>query len=321
MPTSHRFVETNGIRMHIAEQGTGPLVVLLHGFPELWYSWRHQLDALAEAGFHAVAPDLRGYGQTDVPDDSSTYTQFHLVGDIVGLLNALNEQQAVVVGHDWGAVLAWTTALLRPDRVRGVAALSVPYRPRGSTSALAAIRARFGERFYQAYFQTPGVADEEFNRDPKTSLRKLLFSASGDSPIADQPSLMMVPEGTSGWLDAMLEPTQLPPWLTEQDLQVYADEFQRTGFTGGLNYYRNIQKNWELLAPWHGARIQPPALFVAGERDLVVSFPSARDALSQLGQVVPHLRRTVLIAGVGHWTQQERPIETNAALIEFLRSF
>ncbi|HEY3061320.1 MAG TPA: alpha/beta hydrolase [Chloroflexota bacterium] len=319
MATRRRFVETNGIRMHLAEQGSGPLVVLLHGFPELWYSWRHQLDALAEAGFHAVAPDLRGYGQTDIPDDASTYTQFHVVGDVIGLFDALNEQQAVIVGHDWGAALAWTMALVRPDRVRGVAALSVPYRPRGSMSALAAIRARFGERFYQVYFQTPGVADAEFNRDPKTSLRKLLFSASGDSPISDQPSFMMVPEGASGWLDAMIDPPELPAWLTERDLQAYADEFQRTGFTGGLNYYRNIQKNWELLAPWRGARVQPPALFVAGARDLVVSFPGARDALAQLQDVVPNLRQQVLIPGAGHWTQQERPAETNAALLDFLR--
>src|SRR6185503_11041750 len=145
---AHRFVETNGIRMHIAEQGSGPLVVLLHGFPELWYSWRHQLGPLAEAGFHAVAPDLRGYGRTDRPSEVEQYTQLHLVGDVIGLLDALGEQQAVVVGHDWGATLAWNTALLRPDRVRGVVGLSVPFRPRGRSSPLSVMRDRFGERFY-----------------------------------------------------------------------------------------------------------------------------------------------------------------------------
>src|SRR5919199_931083 len=156
---THRFINTNGIKMHIAQQGSGPLVILCHGFPESWYSWRHQLTALAEAGYHVVAPDQRGYGQTDRPADVRAYTQLHLVGDVIGVLDALGEQQAVIVGHDWGAPVAWNTALLRPDRVRGVAALSVPYRPRGPMSTLTTFRSRVGERFYMAYFQTPGVAD------------------------------------------------------------------------------------------------------------------------------------------------------------------
>src|SRR3954454_18003659 len=160
----HREVEVGGLRMHAAVQGAGPLVVLLHGFPESWYSWRHQLAALAEAGYRAVAPDQRGFGQTDRPADPAHYTQLHLVGDLIGLLDALGEARAVVVGHDWGAPVAWHTALLRPDRVRGVVGLSVPYRPRGSASPLAAYRAAFGEGFYQLYFQTPGVAEAEFAR-------------------------------------------------------------------------------------------------------------------------------------------------------------
>jgi pimeloyl-ACP methyl ester carboxylesterase len=179
----HRFVETNAIRTHIAEQGEGPLVVLLHGFPESWYSWRHQLGALAAAGYHAVAPDQRGYGQTDRPEAVTRYTQLHLVGDVIGLLDALGAEQAVIVGHDWGAPVAWNTALLRPDRVRGVVGLSVPYLPRGPVSLLRAMRAVLGDGFYMQYFQAPGVADAELARDARTSLRRMLYAASGDAPL------------------------------------------------------------------------------------------------------------------------------------------
>ena len=178
---NHRFIQTNGIQMHLAEQGSGPLVVLLHGFPESWYSWRHQLQALAEAGFHAVAPDQRGYGQTDKPADASKYTQLHLIGDVIGLLDALGESQAVVMGHDWGAPVAWNTALLRPDRVRGVVGMSVPHAPRGPVSMLTALRSLFGDGFYMAYFQQPGVADAELSRDVGTTMRRFLFAVSGDA--------------------------------------------------------------------------------------------------------------------------------------------
>jgi pimeloyl-ACP methyl ester carboxylesterase len=313
----HRFVETNGIRMHLAEQGAGPLVVLLHGFPESWYSWRHQLPALADAGFHAVAPDLRGYGQTDRPADAQKYTQLHLVGDVVGLLDALGEERAVLVGHDWGAPVAWNTALLRSERVRGVIGLSVPHTPRGPVSALTAMRARLGEGFYMAYFQRPGIADTELARDVRTTLRRLLYSASGDAPWQAEPRHPVVPEG-GGLLDILAEPDTLPSWLTETDLDFYVAGFERTGFTGGLNWYRAIDLSWELMAPWQGARVLPPALFIAGDRDLVVHFPGMRELISHLQVFVPHLTRTVILPGCGHWTQQERPAEVNAAMIAFL---
>src|SRR6478609_11368458 len=171
----HRFVDTNGIRMHLAEAGSGPLVVLLHGFPESWYSWRHQLTALADAGFHVIAPDQRGYGQTERPEPIDAYTMLHLTGDVVGLLNALNEQQAVVVGHDWGAPVAWHTALFRPDRVRGVGGLSVPFRPRGNRAPLSVLREARGENFYQIYFQKPGVAEADLQRDVRATIRMTLY--------------------------------------------------------------------------------------------------------------------------------------------------
>jgi epoxide hydrolase A/B len=313
----HRFVETNGIRMHLAEQGDGPLVVLCHGFPESWYSWRHQLPALAAAGYRAVAPDQRGYGQTDRPAEVERYTQLHLIGDLIGLLDALGAERAVLVGHDWGGPVVWNTALLRPDRIRGVVGLSVPHVPRGSVSSLTALRRQLGEGFYQAYFQAPGVADAELARDVRTTLRRLLYSASGEAPRPTDPTQSLVPPG-GGLLDVLAEPPALPSWLSEADLDFYSAEFERTGFSGGLNWYRNIDLSWELMAPWQGARVLPPALFVAGDRDLVMDFPGMRQLIPMLGTFVPNLTRTVILPGCGHWTQQERPAEVNAALLEFL---
>ena len=316
---THRFIETNGIRMHVAEAGQGPLVLLLHGFPESWYSWRHQLAALAQAGYHAVAPDQRGYGQTDHPAAIEQYTQLHLVGDIIGLLDALEEEQAVIVGHDWGGPVAWNAALMRPDRIRGVAGLSVPYIPRGPVSFLTAIRSLLGERFYMAYFQQPGVAEAELESDVRTTMRTCLYSVSGDAPVGRAEAQPVVPQA-GGFLDIMLAPETLPAWLTEQDIDYYTGEFERTGFSGGLNWYRTIDKSWELMAAWTGALVRPPALYIAGERDLVVNLPGIRELIAHLSTFVPNLRDTLLLPGCGHWTQQERPVEVNAALIEFLKN-
>lgn len=313
---THRVVETNGIRMHIAEQGAGPLVLLCHGFPESWYSWRHQLPALAEAGYHAVAPDMRGYGRTDRPPEVERYTQLHHVGDLVGLLDAIGEETAVVVGHDWGAPVAWNATLLRPDRFRAVAALSVPYAPRGSVRPTEALRAAAGDRFmYMLYFQTPGVAEAELEADVRATLRRFLYTASG-SPPRGQGWRPVLP-ATARFLDATVDPPALPGWLTEADLDVYTGEFERTGFGGGLNWYRNLDRTWELMAPWPHAPIARPALFVAGDRDGVIVM--MKNALERLPRTVPGLRRQVLLPGCGHWTQQERPAEVNAELLAFLR--
>ena len=321
----HRFVETNGIRMHIAEAGVGPPVILCHGFPESWYSWRHQLQALAAAGFHAVAPDMRGYGQTDRPDAIDQYTLLHLVGDIVGLADALGAETAVVAGHDWGAPVAWHAALLRPDRFRGVIGLSVPYRPRGSTRPTPAMPQTDDALFYQLYFQTPGVAEAELERDARATMRTVLYSASGDAAAARGAWAQAggTPVGMvsrqRGFLGGMVNPANLPGWLSEADIDFYTGEFARTGFRGGLNWYRNIDRNWELLAPFAGARVTIPALYVAGDRDLVVAFRGMDQLIPNLRNFVPQLRNTVMLPGCGHWTQQERPAEVNAAMIEFLR--
>lgn len=310
---SHRFVETNGIRMHIAEAGSGPLVILCHGFPESWYSWRHQITALAGAGYHVVAPDQRGYGQTDKPDAIDQYTQFHLVGDIMGLMDALGEETAVIAGHDWGAPVAWNSALLRPDRIKAVMGLSVPYNPRGSVAPTAMMKQTYGDNFfYILYFQTPGVAEHELQKDVRKTMRMLLYSASGNPPARERK-----PQPKSiGFLDQMMEPDQLPPWLTEADLDFFTGEFERSGFRGGLNWYRNLDRTHSLMGPWTGAKITQPSIFITGDKDLTAPIPNWQE---NHRKAVPNTKEIVVIPGVGHWTQQEAPQETNDAMIRFLK--
>ena len=310
---NHRTVDTNGIKMHYVEAGEGPLVVLCHGFPESWYSWRHQILALAANGYHAVAPDQRGYGRTDAPEDIGAYTQFHLVGDIVGLVHALGEETAVIVGHDWGAPVAWNAAMWRPDIIRAVVALSVPLSGRPSFPPTAGMKARFGDNyFYILHFQTPGVAEHELQKDVKRSLRMLLYSASGDNTSRGNGPLPK----TAGFLDSMTDPEELPGWLTEADLDYFTSEFLRTGFRGGLNWYRNIDRNWELTSPFQGMKVNQPALYIIGERDVTRGFLSAE----QLREMVPNLKEVVTFPRIGHWTQQENPQGTNEALVKFLDS-
>ena len=242
---------------------------------------------------------------------------FHLIGDVIGLLDALGASERSWSGTTGARRLPGTQRCCGPDRVRGVVGLSVPFRPRGPASPLAIMRARLGEGFYQAYFQRPGVADEELGRDVRATLRRLLYSASGDVPSTGEPRQ---PGGAGG--------RRLPgpagraadaaPWLTEADLDFYTSEFERTGFTGGLNWYRNIELGWELTAPWQGAVLTPPALYIAGDRDLVVNLPGFRERLSDLKLSAPNMEPVSLLEGCGHWTQQERPAEVNAALLGFL---
>jgi len=324
--TTQRMIESNGIRLNIAEQGKGPLVLLCHGFPESCYSWRHQIEALAAAGFRAVAPDMRGYGKSDAPEAIDQYTIFHLVGDLVGLLDALEAPTAVIVGHDWGANIAWQAARLRPDRFRAVVALSVPFRPRGPVRPTSVMPQTADAQFYMLYFQNPGVAEAELERDPRATVRNMLYGASGDGAAARAaaasrgaaPSIGMVPRG-GGMMQGPGAPATLPAWLSEADIDFYAGEFKRSGFRGGLNYYRNIDRNWELTAAFADVKVTVPALYVAGDRDMVVSFPGTDQLLANLKQFVPALRNIQMLPGCGHWTQQERPGEVNAAIIDFVR--
>jgi len=323
---TQRMIKTNGISLNIAEQGEGPLVLLCHGFPESWYSWRHQLAALAAAGFHAVAPDMRGYGKSDRPETINQYTIFHLIGDLVGVLDALEAPTAVIVGHDWGATIAWHTARLRPDRFRAAAILSVPFRPRSPARPTSLMPQTAEAQFYQLYFQEPGVAEAEFERDPRATLAAMLYGGSGEGTAAIRAraasSGRTVGVGMVSRPRGMLPnvPVPLPSWLNAADLDFYAAEFARSGFRGPLNYYRNIDCNWELMAAFEGVKVTVPALFIAGDHDMVVAFPGAAEHLANMKQSVPLLRDIQMLPGCGHWTQQERPDEVNAGIIEFLRS-
>lgn len=314
----HRTVETNGIRMHVAESGPpdGPAVVMCHGFPESWYSWRHQIDALAGAGYRAIAPDMRGYGQTDAPPGAASYTMLHHVGDLVGLLDALGLRRAAVAGHDWGGPVAWSAAGWRPDRFPAVAVLSVPWTPRPDTAPVALMRAVFGEQwFYFLYFQEPGVAEAELDADPETFLRGFFFTLSGDAP-GDALRGLAAEGAGAGILPRLVQPDALPPWLTADDLAFYTSEFSRTGFRGGLEWYRATDLSWELTRAWADTTVATPALFIAGERDGVLAMTG--DAHITMADALPGLRRSLLLPGCGHWTQQERPTEVNDALLAFL---
>ena len=314
MSVSHRFVDANGIRMHVAEAGEGPLVVLCHGFPESWHSYRHQLEALAAAGYHAVAPDQRGYGQTDAPEEIDRYSLLHLAGDVFALARAMGAERFAVVGHDWGSPVASTVGLLRPDLVRGVALLSVPYVPRGKTDSLAALTKLLGPHNYQVFFQEPGVAEAILEHDVRASVVGALIGASGDAPEVNTLSDV---SGGAVYADAVHLP--MPGWLTEDDVVFLTSEFERTGYRGGLNWYRNSQRNWELLAAWHHAPLLPPSLYIGGDRDLVLGWPGFRDLVEVLRDFsMPNLTKSVVLEGCGHWTQQERPVEVSELLVEFL---
>lgn len=313
----HRQVATNGITMHVAESGPadGPVILLCHGFPESWWSWRHQLGPLAEAGWHVVAPDMRGYGGSDAPADPRAYTTLHHVGDLVGVLDDLGAEDAVVVGHDWGAPVAWLAAQVRPDRFRAVVGLSVPWSPRGARPPVAGMRAAMGgDWFYFTWFQDPGVAEAELDANVEEFLKGFLFTISADAP---GDALRGLRGGTGhGILERLVQPDELPGWLTGDDLARYVAEFERTGFQGGLQWYRCADLSWELTGAWSDARIHQPALFVAGTGDPVLAMnPGAEE---RMAEHVPGLTRSVFLPDCGHWTQQEQPEAVNAALLDFL---
>lgn len=296
----------------MAEQGTGPLVVLCHGFPELWYSWRHQLPALAEAGYRAVAPDGRGYGDSGGPNEVERYDILHLTGDLIGLLDALGEDRAVFVGHDWGAIVVWNLALLAPERVRGVVGLSVPFTPRPPVPPTQLFRALAGDRFlYLLYFQEVGPADEELDHDPERTLRAMYSSISGDAPRS---SFRRIRREGGRYLDQFKPPPDLPPWLSDQDLEVFVGAFRKSGFTRPLHWYRNFDRNWVFTEAVAEARVEQPALFMVGQRDHVRRL-TPNDVMDGW---VTDLRDSVVLPGCGHWTQQERPREVNEALLSFL---
>jgi pimeloyl-ACP methyl ester carboxylesterase len=315
----HRLVPAPAGRIHLVEQGSGPLVLLVHGFPETWYSWRRQLPALAAAGFRAVALDVRGYGRSSRPAAADAYRMTELVADGAAVVEALGERSAVIVGHDWGATIAATSALLRPDLFRAVGLLSVPYAPPGGPKPSEAFAALGGpgaeQEFYVSYFQEPGRAEAEIEPDVRGWLAGFYAALSGDTmPPPGAPDPHFVTAG--GRLRDRFPAGRLPSWLTEEDLDVYAGEFERTGLTGALNRYRNMDRDWADLAAHHGAALTQPSLFAGGTLDASTTWLS--DAIEAFPVTLPGLSATRLLDGCGHWIQQERPEETNRILTDWL---
>jgi pimeloyl-ACP methyl ester carboxylesterase len=292
LTSAERLVETNGVQLRVIEAGErgAPVIVLAHGFPELAYSWRHQIPVLAEAGYHVLAPDQRGYGGSSRPDAVEDYDIHALAADLVALLDDVGAEQAVFIGHDWGAMVVWHVALLHPDRVRAVAGLSVPPIPRARSRPTERWREKFGEDFYMLRFQHPGIADAEMAADVAATMRGMFAGLiEGDAP--------------------------LPDWISADEFDHYVAEFGRTGFTGALNWYRNYDRNWESTPQLAGAQTTAPALFVSGTADPV--GPTMNPARAREVAAGPYTDKW--IDGAGHWIQQERPDEVNRILLAFLR--
>jgi len=314
-----RTLDAGELKLRCAIEGSGPLVVMVHGFPESWYSWRHQIGPIAGAGFTACAIDVRGYGGSDKPHPVAAYAMEHMVADVAGLIEALSpDAPAAVIGHDWGAPIAWNTALIRPDRVRAVAGLSVPYMgvpTRSFRDLFEEIFTARGRFFYQHYFQKEGVAEAEMQADVRGALRRFYYAISGDAPDGTWPNDKPV---HASLLDRLPDPDPFPAWLTAADLDYFVGEFEASGFRGPINRYRNHDADFIYLQAFAGRRITQPALFIGGERDLVLSMFGRRDFLPAMKDQIPDLRGADVLPGCGHWTQQERPAEVNERLLAWL---
>ncbi|WP_031519185.1 alpha/beta fold hydrolase [Streptomyces sp. NRRL F-5123] len=313
---THRLVPSPAGRVHVVEQGEGPLVLLVHGFPESWYSWRAQLPALAAAGYRAAAVDVRGYGRSSRPADQGAYRMTELAADAVAVVRALGGGPAVVVGHDWGANIAACAALLHPDVFRAVGLLSVPYAPRGGPRPSEIFASMGGEEeFYVSYFQQPGRAEAEIEPDVRGWLAGIYAALSGDTmPAPGAPDPHFVRPG--GTMRERFPDGRLPGWLGEAELDVYAGEFERTGLTGALSRYRNMDRDWEDLAAFDGAPVRQPSLFAGGALDASTTWMS--EAIDAFPVTLPGLVSSHLLDGCGHWIQQERPAEVNALLTGWL---
>ncbi len=315
---SFRFIRSKGIQLRVAVAGkSGPLVILAHGWPESWYSWRHQIKALADAGYQVAAPDMRGYGGSDAPPGVEDYRVDRIAEDLLGIIEAFGQEKAILVGHDWGALVAWQAVQLHPQRFSALIAMSVPYGGRPSRSPIESWKARFGDRFfYILYHQRPGEAEAEYDADPRGILSRLYQSpdAPREAPQHTDPRA----DTGVGWIPRLGAPRQLPDWLNSSDLDYYVSEFESAGFRGGVNYYRNFHRNWEITEHLSGKRIDIPVLFIAGEQDSVIQGASEQELTTTLRRLVNELRGVILFPGAGHWVQQELPGETNTAMLRFL---
>jgi pimeloyl-ACP methyl ester carboxylesterase len=321
--TETQILHVNGMPMNIAQSGTGAAVLLCHGFPETHYSWRKQIQPLADAGYRVIAPDLRGFGKTYAPKDVDRYGLSDLAGDLVGLLDALNVRDAVIVGNDWGATLAWHAALVRPDRFRAVAAVGVPMMGRPPAPPTTLFATNDEGEFYVKYFQREGEAEAELEADVAMSLRKILYAASGDAgprvPGDATPNPFGMVRQPGELLGQLPYPKHLPAWISENDLDAFIAAFRVSGFRGGLNYYRNMDRNWRDQAVFTGLKVTVPALFMVGKRDPGNAIPGMQDIIKGMPGLVPHLKGVVVFPGAGHWLPQEIPELFNARLIDFLK--
>ena len=315
-----QMIPTNGITLRAAVEGEGPLVIMVHGWPELWYSWRHQIKPVAAAGYKVCAIDVRGYGGSDKPHAVEAYSMQTIMNDILGVIDHFGQEQAILIGHDWGAPIVWNTAALHSARVAAVAGLSVPYRQRAPVSTIQLWQKLYtdqGKFFYQAYFQDEGVVEAEVEADMRTALRKIYYSISGNAPDLG-PSWLDRPAG-GGLLDAMTDPDPFPAWMTAEDLDYFVQNFEAGGFRGPINRYRNQTRDFDALPEMGVTPVHQPSAFIAGSKDVVRFFVPGRDTYTNLEELCPDLRVNLLIDGIGHWVQQEAPEQVNAALLEFLR--
>lgn len=315
-----QHIETNGIRLRAVVEGKGPLCLLVHGWPESWYSWRHQIEPLTQAGYRVCAIDVRGYGGSDKPEAIEAYDMKSMTGDVVGVIDALGEREAILLGHDWGAPIIWSTAVLHPDRVRAAIGMSVPFLGRPHRPATEMWQKLYeGRFFYQLYFQRPGVAEAELEEDIPATIRKTYYAASGDADSGNR-AFLSNKGPDAKFLDGMVDPDPLPAWLTEEDVAYYVSQFEESGFRGPLNRYRNFERDWEELPELGERQVEQPALFIAGSRDPVLKFIPGVDLFDMVGPpLYKDLREKKLIEGAGHWVQQERPEETNEAILGFLK--
>jgi pimeloyl-ACP methyl ester carboxylesterase len=305
-------VDVNGITLSYLTQGAGPLVVFMHGFPDLASSWRHQMKAVADAGFRAVAPDMRGYGESSAPVDPACYSQFDIAGDITGLMDHLGAEDAVLVGHDMGANLAWAMATFVPQRVRGTAILSIPHKPRGIQPPVASMP----PQFYQQRFQELGVEEDDMHEKVRTFLPGIFDRLSGSSERGKPPALF-VPEG-GHFSDLFEAPQKTPAWMDQNELELYIDTFKRTGFRGAVNWYRNIDRNWRMSAPWDPGHVSVPAAFIVGTEDVAYALFKDSGVIDSQGERVANLIDVRVLEGVGHWIANEAPDEVNEFLLAFL---
>ncbi|KAL8259136.1 hypothetical protein R6Q59_027089 [Mikania micrantha] len=309
----HKNIKVNGINMHVAEIGEGPAVLFVHGFPELWYTWRHQMLFLSSKGYRAIAPDLRGYGDTEAPPSTTSYTALHIVGDLVCLLDSLGLDKVYLVGHDWGAIISWYFCQFRPDRIKALVNMSVVYFPRGPSKPVERMRQVYGDDFYVCRFQEIGWEEEFAKVDTKRLLASFYFKRN--------PSPPMMPKDFADRFNP--PPYTLPSWFTEEDLDYFASKYRATGFTGPFNYYRCFDLNWEVSAAWTGSKIRVPVKFIVGDIDLLYNVPGVKEYIDGSGfkEKVPGLEQVVVMEGVGHFINQEKPQEINNHIYDFITNF